>query len=218
MGNCIFVPIDYDSWPRKEIFELFSSKRKCTFDIAISLDVTAAKIYSQRTSIKFSHLLTFCISKVVNSDRCFRTEVNQEGVLGYWQVLHPMYTIPTKPDGLFTHIMTAYSANMKEFTSSMLRNNERYRATRSLYPQAPLPANIFALTTIPWVSFTGISYNVYGDGNYMIPFISMGKYHELNGRLQLPLSVQFHHATCDGYHAGMFFERLQTEINALDNP
>ena len=43
----------------------------------------------------------------------------------------------------------------------------------------------------------------------------MGKYEEQNGRRLLPLSIQVHHAVCDGYHVGLFVDIVQKEINQL---
>ncbi|KLV02477.1 hypothetical protein ABT58_02890 [Photobacterium aphoticum] len=209
----VFIPIDYDSWPRKDVFELFSTTRKCTFDITANITVTTLKRYSQQHGIPFSALMTYCISQVINSHPNFRTEVNADGVLGYWDILHPLYTIPTQEAERFTHVVTPYTPDPAAFTARMQQDTAQYVTATTLYPQAPLPANIFAITTLPWVAFTSISYNVYGDGNYMIPFVTVGKYQEINGQLQLPVSVQFHHATCDGFHAGVFFERLQAAID-----
>ncbi|MBR5871149.1 MAG: type A chloramphenicol O-acetyltransferase, partial [Clostridia bacterium] len=32
----------------------------------------------------------------------------------------------------------------------------------------------------------------------------------------LPLAIQAHHAVCDGYHIGMFVERLQEYVNNFE--
>ena len=39
------------------------------------------------------------------------------------------------------------------------------------------------------------------------------KYFEREGKRMLPLAIQVHHAVCDGYHVGVFVERLQGYID-----
>ena len=46
-----------------------------------------------------------------------------------------------------------------------------------------------------------------------LPIFTMGKYFERDGKRMLPLAIQVHHAVCDGYHVGMFVERLQGYID-----
>jgi len=59
------------------------------------------------------------------------------------------------------------------------------------------------------VSFTGFNLNVYTGGTYLLPIFTIGKYHWQDEKVLLPLSVQFHHAVCDGYHADVLFNELQ---------
>ena len=41
----------------------------------------------------------------------------------------------------------------------------------------------------------------------------MGKYFERDGKRLLPFNIQVHHAVCDGYHVGLFVDKLQNHIN-----
>jgi len=66
---------------------------------------------------------------------------------------------------------------------------------------------------VPWVEFTGFNINVYDEGKFLLPIFTMGKYFERDGKRMLPLAIQVHHAVCDGYHVGVFVEKLQKHIN-----
>ena len=46
-----------------------------------------------------------------------------------------------------------------------------------------------------------------------LQIFTMGKYFERDGKRMLPLAIQVHHAVCDGYHVGLFVEKLQKYIN-----
>ena len=51
------------------------------------------------------------------------------------------------------------------------------------------------------------------DGKFLLPIFTMGKCFERDGKHLLPLSIQVHHAVCDGYHVGLFVEKLQSKID-----
>ena len=42
-----------------------------------------------------------------------------------------------------------------------------------------------------------------------VPFVMIGKYHEVDGRVKIPITTEFHHAVNDGYHAEQFFHLLE---------
>ena len=51
------------------------------------------------------------------------------------------------------------------------------------------------------------------DGKFLLPIFTMGKFFERDGKRLLPLAIQVHHAVCDGYHLGVFVEKLQGYID-----
>lgn len=77
------------------------------------------------------------------------------------------------------------------------------------------PGNTFPVSSIPWVDFTGFNLNIHDDGTYLCPIFTFGKFREEGNDTFIPLSAQFHHALCDGYHAGLFFEALR---NLAESP
>ncbi len=52
------------------------------------------------------------------------------------------------------------------------------------------------------------------EGTYLLPIFTMGKFFKHDEKILLPLSGQFHHAVCDGYHAGMLYNELQLRADA----
>ncbi|WP_375591643.1 CatA-like O-acetyltransferase [Chitiniphilus eburneus] len=208
----LFTPIDLATWPRREIFERFNGSHRCTYDIAAQIDITALLHACRARGARFFPAITAALCRVINGHREFRSELDEHGTLGYWNVLHPLYTLFNPADQTFTHALTEYGDDTADFCARMQADMARYQGSAALYPQQPLPRNLFAITTLPWVSFTSISYHAYDDGSYMIPFATLGKYFEQEGRTVLPVSVQFHHAVCDGYHAGLFFTALQQAV------
>ena len=69
------------------------------------------------------------------------------------------------------------------------------------------------ISMVPWVEFTGFNINVFDEGKFLLPIFTMGKFFERDGKRLLPLAIQVHHAVCDGYHVGVFVEKLQGYID-----
>ena len=90
---------------------------------------------------------------------------------------------------------------------------QQYSTSTRYEPKAGTPANSFNISMVPWVAFTGLNINVFDEGKFLLPIFTMGKFFEQNGRRLLPLAIQAHHAVCDGYHIGVFVEKLQRYID-----
>lgn len=75
-----------------------------------------------------------------------------------------------------------------------------------------MPENVFPVSMIPWATFEGFNLNLQKGYDYLLPIFTMGKFYEESGRRFLPLSVQVHHAVCDGFHLCRFLRELQELI------
>ena len=71
------------------------------------------------------------------------------------------------------------------------------------------------MTSIPWVSFTGLMHPIHLQPADSVPRIAWGKFFDDSGSKKMPLSVQVHHALMDGIHVGKFYSEVQ---NILDHP
>lgn len=80
-----------------------------------------------------------------------------------------------------------------------------------------MPPNVFTISSIPWVSFTGFNLNLPKATDYLLPIFTTGKYFQENGKTWLPIAIQVHHAVCDGYHLSRFVNELQKSIHTLFN-
>ncbi len=95
------------------------------------------------------------------------------------------------------------------FTIITLRILETIANVLNFMPKTGEPANTINVSSIPWVNFTGFNLNIYNDATYLIPIFTLGKYFQQDNKILLPMSVQVHHAVCDGYHTSRFFNEAQ---------
>ncbi|WP_340043624.1 CatA-like O-acetyltransferase, partial [Klebsiella pneumoniae] len=84
-----------------------------------------------------------------------------------------------------------------------------YQHDTRLFPQGNLPENHLNISSLPWVSFDGFNLNITGNDDYFSPVFTMAKFQQEGDRVLLPVSVQVHHAVCDGFHAARFINTLQ---------
>jgi len=149
----------------------------------------------------------------------FRTSLTKQG-LGIYDSMHPMYTVFNQENKNFSGIWTYYQEDYSAFLKDYEADVAEYSTSTRYAPKADTPENAFNISMVPWLEFTSLNLNVFDDGKYLLPIFTLGKYFERDGKRFLPLAIQAHHAVCDGYHAGLFVETLQSHIHHFpaENP
>lgn len=203
-----FNIIDRENWYRKEYFEHYL-QQQTTFSITNEINITDFLKNLKKKNYKLYPAFIFMVTKIVNSHKEFRTSLNSEGTLGYWTEVLPSYTIFDEKTCTFSSIWSSNLTKFSDFHSQYEKDVEQYNGTGCMFPKTPIPENNIPISMIPWSSFTGFNLNINNGGDYLLPIITGGKYSEVKGELLLPVSLQIHHAICDGYHASMLMNDLQ---------
>lgn len=211
-----FKLIDISKWNRWEFFEQYLHQIPCTYSMTLNLDLTALHKEIKKRDVKLYPAMIFLITKVVNNHEEFRTAIDAFGKVGVFDHLHPSYTLFQKDSETFTNIWTEYTPVFAEFYKQYLLDVQTYGDVKSFIAKPNAPPNIFTISSIPWVSFTGFNLNIPKAADYLLPIFTTGKFFEQNGKILLPLAIQVHHAVCDGFHAARFVDELQTAMDALD--
>lgn len=205
-----FNRIDVAAWERKPYFEHYVNDVKCTFSITANIRITALLAALREQNVKLYPAFLYMVTRTVNAHREFRTVFNREGELGYWEKMIPSFTFFHKEDRTFSTMWTdGADDEFRTFYRNYLEDMKQYGEVRGIRAKENEPPYTFNVSCIPWVSFTGFNLNLYTDGKYLLPIITSGKYVEQAGETWLPVSLQVHHAVCDGYHAGLFFQDVQ---------
>lgn len=207
-----FNIIDRENWQRKEYFEHYL-QQQTTFSMTNEINITILMENLNKKQFKLYPAFIYILTRIVNSHKEFRTCFDSEGKLGYWTEVLPSYTIFDKERGTFSSIWSSNSTTFSEFNLEYEKDVEKYNGTGSMFPKTPIPENSIPISMIPWSSFSGFNLNINNGGDYLLPIITGGKYYQVNGELFLPVSLQIHHAVCDGYHASIFMNELQRLAN-----
>jgi chloramphenicol O-acetyltransferase type A len=209
----IFNPIVIENWSRKPYFEHYLNNVRCTYSMTVNIDITLLLSELKNKGIKLYPALIHMITTVVNRHSEFRTCFDSEGRLGYWDSLSPGFTIFHDDDKTFSSIWTLYGEKFNDFYNRYLDDMKMYGNVKKFIAKANEPPNTFPISCLPWVSFTSFNLNVYNEGTYLLPIFTIGKYFQQDETIRLPISGQFHHAVCDGYHASMLFNELQSRAD-----
>lgn len=202
-----FELIDMDKWNRKEYFQHYFSDVPCTYSMTVKLDITNIK------DKKLYPVMLYCITSVVNRHCEFRTALNNDGKLGIYKEMLPSYTVFNKETETFTNIWTDYTQNFEEFLNLYQEDLKQFGKTEGITGKPNIPDNSFTVSMVPWTTFEGFNLNLQKGYDYLKPIFTMGKYYREKDRYMLPLSVQVHHAVCDGFHICRFINELQEMIN-----
>jgi chloramphenicol O-acetyltransferase type A len=204
-----FNLIHINDWARKPYFEHYSKSVPCTFSITAEIDITLLLSELKRQGLKLYPAFIYMITTLVNRHEQFRTCYDAEGRLGVWDWMSPGFTIFHEENKTFSSIWAPFDAEFSTFYKGCLAQMEAFKHEKTLFPDPSEPPNTFPVSCIPWISFTAFNLNVASEGAYLLPIFTIGKYAARDKRVFLPLSVQLHHAVCDGYHAGLLFQELQ---------
>ena len=206
-----FKAIDKKNWNRTEYFDHYFSQTPCTYSITTKIEITQIKKQNQ----KLYPAMLYCITKTVNQFEEFRTSINQTGELGIFDSMLPCYTVFHKDMETFSNIWTEYSDLFPEFLAAYEHDMLEFGSVHRFMAKPNVPENHITISMIPWTNFDGFHLNIQKGYQYLLPIFTMGKYVEHHQTYVLPLSIQVHHAVCDGFHVSRFIQTLQDNINNL---
>jgi len=116
-------------------------------------------------------------------------------------------------DETFRFVSIEFKEDLIQFAEEANTQMDHKRNHPDFAPNNTL--NMVYFSSIPWVSYTHISHAKNFDRTDMIPRLSVGKYYDEQGILKMPVSVEVHHALCDGYHVGQLFQKIQEEFTTV---
>ena len=211
----MFKLIDTSSWKRKPYFDHYFNQIRCTYSITVNIDITNALSFKDRNKVKLYPLLIYVISKAGNKYEEFRTAINDRGEIGVWETLSPCYTVFHKDSESFSNIWTEWNDDLNLFLSNFEQDSKRFGQIDRIDAKPNTPANVFPISSLPWTTFTGFNLNIFADGTYLLPIFTYGKYFKDGNRYLIPLSIQVHHAVCDGFHVSRLINEIQQECSNM---
>lgn len=203
-----FIPVDLDTWARKEHFEHYFHQVPCTYSMTTKLDITPLIEAEER----LYPAMLYRIAKAVNQYQEFRMDLGPDGTLGFYTEMHPCYTIFHQDSETFSNLWTEYTDDYEAFCRAYQQDLEQFGSCKDMMAKPDVPVNTFPVSMVPWESFEGFNLNLQNGYRYLPPIFTMGKYQRDERGVWLPLSIQVNHAVCDGFHVCRFIAALREMI------
>ncbi len=210
-------PIDLANWPRREHFDHYRARVPCTYSVTVQLDVTRLVTALRDTGRKTYPAQIWAIASVVNKHDEFRMSVDEEGTPSVWDVVHPSFTVFNPDRGTFAAVWANYDPDFSRFYDQAVAVLSTHRTATAMWPQSNMPPNVFDISSLPWAWFSGFELNIAHGHDHYLPIFTLGKYVEREGQVMLPLALQIHHASADGFHAARFINELQGVFDGSAN-
>ena len=183
-----FSLIDRTAWDREEYFRHYFSTVPCTYSMTVTLDITGIRAAGRK--------------------------LYRSGELGIYGDIIPCYTVFHKDSETFSNIWTPFSEDYAVFCRSYEQDLARYGHIHSMMAKPDMPENVFFVSMVPWESFDGFHLNLQKGFESLLPIFTFGRFYQKEGRWLIPLSVQVHHAVCDGFHTCRFVSELRELLAA----
>jgi chloramphenicol O-acetyltransferase type A len=160
----------------------------------------------KQRGISLNVAVIYVLARAANEIVEFRYRIRGDEVVEH-EVVHPSTTILTE-DELFSFCTIDYTEDFAVFAA---RAAERIACVKEdpTLEDEPGQDDLLYMTAIPWVSFTSFLHPIDLYPADSVPRLAWGKFLEDGETLQLPVSVQVHHALMDGLHVGRFYEKVQ---------
>lgn len=197
--------LDMETWNRRDTFNLYKKYEYPQFNICVQSSITKTFHYLQSHGISKYNAILWMLSCAANSVTEIRYRIRENNVVLHDRV-DPAFTLLTE-DKTLAFYTAAYTRNVALFFSRVDKGIEQTKSKPTL-ENKPGVDNLLYISCVPWINFNSISHPMRAGAADSIPRISWGKFTHTGSKVTMPVSLQLHHALADGYHAGLFFEKL----------
>lgn len=209
-----FTPIDFASWPRRETFYYFSKMAPTGYSLTVDLDATRLFRTLKAANCRLFPAYLWLVTRNLQRQEAFCL-AEQDGVLGHYHCLTPLYAAFHQDDKTFSLLWTAYDDEFPAFQAAYLQDKARHGDHHGILGKAgeTPPPNAYTVSCLPWVSFRHFAVHSYERQPYLLPSVESGKLRQEGKKLLLPLSLTVHHAAADGWQVQEFLHSLQQEMD-----
>ncbi|MCH7411610.1 chloramphenicol acetyltransferase [Belliella sp. DSM 111904] len=203
--------INQEHWNRKEHFAFFSEFEEPFYGINVKIDCTHAYAAAKEKGQSFFLYYLYRSLKTVNEIENFKYRIIDQDVYLFDQI--DVSCTIMREDGLFAYAHMDYYEDEEEFIRYANIEIAKVQQATTLMP-SEYAVNEIHFSAIPWVDFSSISHARKFSRPDSSPKISFGKVVTADEKKWVSVSIHVHHGFVDGYHLGLFVNRLQELMNA----
>lgn len=191
-----------EDYYRQAHFDFFKKGTSPFYSLTFNLDITTLKAELDRRGFSAYLNLCYLFIRGMQPIEDFRYRF-LDGRIVLYETLHLGLTVPA-PSGLFSFHYLDYDPDWERFnrTSSIPVEKEVSLVTQK-------HRNYVYFTTLPWVTFTGLTHPESVVKTDAEPKVCFGKFFEQEGKLMVPVGMQVNHLFIDGVHLSELADRVQ---------
>lgn len=203
--------IIFENPHRQKHFEFFNSMNHPHFNITANVDITHLLPFLKKKNLPITPSIVYLVSRVANEISEFKWRIRKGKVVEH-KTVQPSFAVFTEVADVFSFCTVEYQKEAKIFIQKAFEKSEQMKTEPSFEDEIERDDFLF-LSAIPWVSFTSFEHAMRHHPSDSVPRIVWGKFFEMNGKMQMPLSIQVHHAVVDGRHVGKYFQKIEEIAN-----
>ena len=201
--------IDPKETSRACAFELWMNAPMPMVTFFKTLNVSRLVKISHRKNMKFNMLMCYCIGRAASGIKEFYLLPVGKKLIQYDSIA--VNTIVANKAGEVSSCDMPFSDNLSQFSSDYLRLTKQ--VSESCVNHDLTQSMVIGTSALVQYEIDG-AVGMY-SGIFNNPFLIWGKYKRRLFKTTLLVSFQFHHTQMDGYHASLFLDELQKQIDLL---
>ena len=201
--------IDPKETSRACAFELWMKAPMPMVTFFKSLNVSRLIKISRKSKLKFNMLMCYCIGKAASGIKEFYLLPVGGKLLQYDSIA--VNTIVANKDGEISSCYIPFSDDLSQFNKEYLLLTKQ--VSESCVNHDLNQSMVIGTSALVQYEIDG-AVGMY-SGIFNNPFLIWGKYKRRFFKTTLLVSFQFHHTQMDGYHASLFLDEVQKQIDNL---
>jgi len=208
----MYINLNIENWNRKEHFEFFSQFDEPFFGIVAEIDCTNAYQKCKMQSIPFFLYYHYQSILAVNQTEEFRYRIKNNEIV-IFDTIHVTTTIG-RNDNTFAFSFIPCPDSLNEFVDMAKIEIEAIKNSTGLgVNENTGRLDVIHFSTVPWISFTGVTHARNFKYKDSVPKITFGKYFHRKDRIIMPVSINVHHGLMDAIHVGQFLQLFEQLMN-----
>lgn len=204
--------IDLYTWKRLEHFNFFSRFADPSYGLVAEIDCTVAYRTAKASGHSFFAWYLHKSLLAVNSIPEFMDRII-DGQPVSFNKIHASATIG-RSDETFAYSFIPFSQDFATFNASLQHEIKTVSNSTGLrLDSCGERRDVIYYSSIPWVSFTGLTHALPRGESDSVPKITFGKAAVRGKKRIMPVAVFVHHALADGLHIGKFLTLFQELMN-----
>ena len=208
--------INVETWPRREVFQHFSSVSDPFYAVCFEEDVTEVYRYVKLRGLSFYLGMVWLCNEAINDVENFRYAI-RDGCVALLDRREPSFT-DMHPGSEIFHIVTLPAGpSLDVFCRAAA---EKSRAQKVFLDQESETDDLVYFSCTPGLALTALTNEFDRADPHMrddtVPRVAWGRFAERDGHKYLTLCLEVNHRFIDGLHVTRFAQALERRIAALN--